>query len=246
MILGEFHMLIRTRLAGAAVALVVCALAAPAAQASDAVAPDVATADLAAPVPGSGDGGLTDETVQAEETAGTKQTCVDPTLAAHLSPFGDSRQYFLAPGGDFEGTTAGWELDGGARVVGGNEPFGVLGAGAASLQLPAGSSATSPVFCVDLNYPTFRFLAVQRQLAADAGLQVDVIYPEIAKGNVHMAATYKSERTWELMKDVKLEPQRAGKKPGWRRVALRFRVPATKKGAVWNVDNILVDPRCRY
>jgi len=100
--------------------------------------------------------------------------------------------------------------------------------------------------CVDLNYPTFRFLAVQRQLAADAGLQVDVIYPEIAKGNVHMAATYKSERTWELMKDVKLEPQRAGKKPGWRRVALRFRVPATKKGAVWNVDNILVDPRCRY
>jgi len=92
-------MLIRTRLAGAAVALVVCALAAPAAQASDAVAPDVATADLAAPVPGSGDGGLTDETVQAEETAGTKQTCVDPALAAHLSPFGDSRQYFLAPGG---------------------------------------------------------------------------------------------------------------------------------------------------
>jgi len=48
------------------------------------------------------------------------------------------------------------------------------------------------------------------------------------------------------MKDVKLEPQRAGKKPGRRRVALRFRVPATKKGAVWNVDNILVDPRCRY
>jgi hypothetical protein len=244
--LGVIHMRMRTRLAGAAVAVVVCALGAPAAQAADTVVPDVAAADVAAPVPGSGADGLTDETVQTEETAATKETCVDPVVAAHLSPFGDKRDYFLAPGGDFEGSTAGWELDGGARVVAGNEPFSVLGAGGSSLQLPAGSSATSPVFCVDLNYPTFRFLAVQQQLAADAGLQVDVIYPEIAKGNVHMAATYKPEKAWKLMNDVKLDPQRAGKKAGWRRVALRFRVPATKKGGVWNVDNILVDPRCRY
>jgi opacity protein-like surface antigen len=239
-------MRIRTRLAGAAVALVACALGAPAAQAADGVAPDINTADVAAPVAGSGDDGLTNETVRAEDTAASEQTCVDPVVAAHLSQFGDQRSYFVAPGGDFEGTTAGWQLTGGANVAGGNEPFGVLGGGASSLQLPAGSSATSPVFCVDLNYPTFRFLAVQQQLAADAGLQVDVIYPEIAKGNVHMAATYKPLRTWTLMKDVKLDPQRAGKQAGWRRVALRFRVPATKKGAVWNVDNILVDPRCRY
>jgi hypothetical protein len=244
--LGEFHMRIRTRFAGAAVAVAVYAVGAPAANAADAVAPDIAAAEVAAPIAGSGDDGLTNETVRAEDTAASEQTCVDPTVAAHLSPFGDQRSYFVAPGGDFENTTAGWQLAGGATVVGGNEPFGVLGNGASSLQLPAGSSATSPVFCVDLNYPTFRFLAVQQQLAADAGLQVDVIYPEIAKGNVHMAATYKPQRTWTLMKDVKLEPQRAGKKAGWRRVALRFRVPATKKGAVWNVDNILVDPRCRY
>jgi hypothetical protein len=244
--LGVIHMRFRTRLAGAALALALCAFGAPAAHAADAVAPDVAAADLAAPVAGSGDNGLTDETVQTEETAATKETCADPIVAAHLSPFGDARDYFVAPGGDFEGTTAGWELGGGARVVGGNEPFGALGSGAASLQLPAGGSAVSPVFCVDLNYPTFRFFAVQQQLAADAGLQVDVIYPEIAKGNVHRAATYKPQQAWKLMKDVKLEPQRAGKKPGWRRVALRFSVPETKKGGVWNVDNILVDPRCRY
>jgi hypothetical protein len=239
-------MRIRTRLAGAAIAVVVCAFGAPAAHAADVVAPDLAAADVAAPDPGSDDAGLTDETVKPAETAATRESCVDPELAAHLSPFGDERQYFLAPGADFESAMSGWELTGGARVTGGNEPFGVLGNGASSLQLPAGSSATSPVFCVDLNYPTFRFLAVQQQLAADAGLQVDVIYPEIAKGNVHMAATYKPQQEWKLMKDVKLEPQRAGKHAGWRRVALRFRVPATKKGAVWNVDNILIDPRCRY
>jgi len=244
--LGVFHMCFRTRLAGAALALVLCAFGAPAANAADGPAPDVASADLAAPVPGSGDDGLTDETVRASETAGTKETCVDPIVAAHLSPFGDARDYFLAPGGDFEGEPAGWDLEGGARVVAGSEPFGAVGNGASSLQLPAGSSAVSPVFCVDLNYPTFRFFAVQQQAAADAGLQVDVIYPEIAKGNVHRAAAYKSQQAWKLMKDVKLEPQRAGKRAGWRRVALRFSVPATKKGGVWNVDNVLVDPRCRY
>jgi hypothetical protein len=123
---------------------------------------------------------------------------------------------------------------------------GVLGNGASSLQLLAGSSATSPVFCVDLNYPTFRFLAVQQQHAADAGLQVDVIYPEIAKGNVHMAATYKPLKAWTLMKDVKLEPQRAGKQAGWRRVApCASGCPRRRRAPSWNVDNILVDPRCR-
>jgi hypothetical protein len=244
--MGVFHMRIRTRFTGAALAIAVCAIGAPAAHAADAVAPDIAAADVAAPVVGSGDDGLTNETVQVEDTAASEATCVDPVVAAHLSPFGDQRSYFVAPGGDFEGTTAGWQLDGGAKIVAGNEPFGVLGSGGSSLQLPAGSSATSPEFCVDLNYPTFRFLAQQQQAAADAGLQVDVIYPEIAKGNVHMAATYKPRQEWKLMKDVKLDPQRAGKKAGWRRVALRFRVPGTKKGAVWNVDNVLIDPRCRY
>jgi hypothetical protein len=38
----------------------------------------------------------------------------------------------------------------------------------------------------------------------------------------------------------------AGKQAGWPKVALRFRVPATKKGGSWSVDSLLVDPRCRY
>ena len=240
-------MRIRMRIACAAVAAMGCALAAPTAYAADPAATDPVATDLGAAIPASGDGGLTTETVTATETAVTKQTCTDPELASPLAGLGDQRQYFVAPGGDFEsGSTVGWQFTGGAQIAGGNEPFGVLGGGASSLQLPAGSSATSPVFCVDLNYPTFRFLAVQQQRAADAGLQVDVIYPEIAKGNVHQAATYKPLNAWTLMKDVKLEPQRAGKKAGWRKVALRFRVPATKKGGNWNVDGILIDPRCRY
>jgi hypothetical protein len=240
-------MRIRARIACAAVAVAACALTGSPAYAADPAGTDAGTTELGAPVPGSDDGGLTNETVTAAETAATQQSCTDPALHTHLAAFGDSRDYFVAPGGSFEsGATAGWQLSGGAKIAGGNEPFNVLGSGTSSLDLPAGGSATSPVFCVDLNYPTFRFLAVQQQQAADAGLQVDVIYPEIAKGNVHMAATYKPLNAWTLMKDVKLDPQRAGKKPGWRKVALRFRVPATKKGGDWKVDNVLVDPRCRW
>lgn len=240
-------MRIRARIACAAVAVAACALTGSPAYAADPAGPDADTPDIGAAIAGSGDGGLTNETVTANETATTAETCTDPELSHHLAAFGDSRDYFPAPGGTFEaGATAGWQFTGGAQIAGGNEPFNVLGAGSSSLNLPAGSSATSPVFCVDLNYPTFRFLALQQQQAADAGLQVDVIYPEIAKGNVHMAANYKPLNAWTLMKDVKLEPQRAGKKVGWRKVALRFRVPSTKKGGNWKVDNVLVDPRCRY
>ena len=235
-------MRIRTRFAGAALAVAMCALAA-----SPAYAADIVPATDVAAIAGSDDDGLTNETVTANETAAGEQTCTDPVLANHLAGFGDTRDYFLAPGGNFEaGSTNGWQFTGGAGLADGNEPFNVLGSGSSSLALPAGSSATSPVFCVDINYPTFRFVANQAQAAADAGLQVDVIYPEIAKGNVHRAAIYKPFKTWALTKDVKLDPQRAGKAAGWRKVALRFSVPGTKKGADWRIDNILIDPKCRY
>jgi hypothetical protein len=48
-----------------------------------------------------------------------------------------------------------------------------------------------------------------------------------------------------LAKDVPLKPKTAGKDAGWRRVALRFRV-AANAGADWRVDDVLVDPACRY
>jgi hypothetical protein len=232
---------ISTRLGCVALAAAVCALAAPAAHAAD----DAVVADDAAVVETTDV--FTGETATPAETAATEQTCTDPELTTPLTAFKDDRSYFLAPGGNFEHAAApGWTLEGGAAISAGNEPFGVHGGGNSALSLPAGSAATSPVFCIDLNYPTFRFLAVQEQAAADAGLEVDVIYPEKATKNVRKAATYKPLKEWKLVKDVKLEPNTTGKAAGWRKVALRFRVPSTKKGGAWKVDSILVDPRCRY
>ncbi|MBJ7472271.1 MAG: hypothetical protein JHD16_13275 [Solirubrobacteraceae bacterium] len=79
-----------------------------------------------------------------------------PTTKA-FSKFGDTADYYPAPGGSFEsGTTAGWKFTTGAKVVTGNENIGVT-KGSKSLQLSPGATATSPAFCVDETQPTFRF-----------------------------------------------------------------------------------------
>ena len=92
--------------------------------------------------------------------------------------FLDPLPYTLVPDGGFEAGGAGWDLDGGARVVSGNEPFGLSGAGSRSLYLPAGSSATSPAMCVGLVLPIVRFVSSGGGLLTY--LQVEALYRDAA------------------------------------------------------------------
>jgi len=43
-------------------------------------------------------------------------SCDNVTLAQPFRPWGDTNEYKLVPGGDFEGSLSGWTLRGGARV----------------------------------------------------------------------------------------------------------------------------------
>lgn len=79
-----------------------------------------------------------------------------PTTKAFQGVDGDGSDYSLAPGGNFEAGSAGWQFSNGARIVNGNEKLGVSG-GSRALQMPLGSVATSPAFCIDENHPHFRF-----------------------------------------------------------------------------------------
>lgn len=100
-----------------------------------------------------------------------------PTRQA-FAKYGDTAEYFLAPGGSFEsGTTSGWTLTYGAKFVSGNENLGVT-SGSRALQLAPGATATSPAFCVDDSLPSFRFAAKVSSL--DGGYAAIVIYRDAA------------------------------------------------------------------
>jgi hypothetical protein len=194
------------------------------------------------------DGTVVAETVTPERSAAGEQTCSRPDVFNPLTAFKDQRDYFVAPAGDFEDPSLpGWELTGGARVVAGGSSHAVVGdAQTGSLLLPPGSSATSPQMCVDLDFPTFRFFAAQLEADTDSELAVDVIYPGLARNNVRRAKAFRLrvKDGWRLSDSVNLEPQRLGKRWGWRRIAIRFRVDAGKKSAAaYRVDDLLVDPR---
>jgi hypothetical protein len=81
--------------------------------------------------------------------------CNNSALSQPFFPWTDPASYELSPGGAFEGSA--WTLTGGAHIVSGSEPYAATGTlGSHSLSLPAGSSAESPVTCVDAAYPTVR------------------------------------------------------------------------------------------
>jgi hypothetical protein len=178
-------------------------------------------------------------------TAETRQTCADPQIEQPFLSFEDARDYVLAPGGSFEDPSlTGWSLELGAGLGEGNEPFNLRGAeDGQSLVLPPGASATSPTMCVDLNWPTMRFVAFQEG-EKDAELDVEVVYPEVeGKGaKWHKTTSLKAKRSdnWHATKDIKVHPDRGGKDPGARKVALRFTNDSDR--GTWRIDNVYVDP----
>jgi hypothetical protein len=92
-------------------------------------------------------------------------TCNLSALSQPFARWLDFSFYELAPGGDFESST--WTLTGEAKLVAGGEPYAAPGElGSSSLSLPAGSSAQSPVTCVDAAYPSIRFFIAGEGLVA--------------------------------------------------------------------------------
>jgi hypothetical protein len=88
----------------------------------------------------------------------------------------DFANYELAPGGDFESST--WTLTGGAKRVAGSEPYAATGTlGSSSLSLPAGSSAQSPLACVDAAHPSIRFFIAGTGSVAVAVVDGGLVIP---------------------------------------------------------------------
>jgi hypothetical protein len=115
------------------------------------------------------------------QAAGLAGSCDNATLTQPFAPWGDTNSYKLVPGGDFEGSLAGWTLTGGAKTVPDSEPSGATGSvGKWSMYLPAGASVQSPFTCVDFMYPTFRLFARNDSLLSTVA--VSIVYKEPVLG----------------------------------------------------------------
>ncbi|MGZ4299484.1 MAG: hypothetical protein ACXVVK_20805 [Solirubrobacteraceae bacterium] len=165
--------------------------------------------------------------------------CPTQSVKQKFSKWGDSSNYFLVPGGSFEGTPAevGWTLSG-ATLTGGNEPFHLNGAGdSQSLLINGGGSATSPSFCVDSTMPSLRFFV--RQVAPGSDLKVQGVVPT-PHGPVSLTIADLADgavSSWTPVQ-INVETNRIAK--GFSvAAALRFLAGGT---GGWQIDDVYVDP----
>jgi hypothetical protein len=158
-----------------------------------------------------------------------------------IQPFAawqDVADYVLAPDGGAEAGGAAWTLEGGARVVEGNESFAVGGpSDHRSLDLPAGSSATTAPMCIGIEHRTMRFFL---NGPSTGQLSVEAVYQAGGRETVVPLATAGGSGTWAPsaavpMRVNELAPQFGGTL----QVALRF-TPHGARG--WQIDDVYVDP----
>jgi hypothetical protein len=169
--------------------------------------------------------------------------CNQAPLSQPFQRWGDANAYELVPGGSFEGSLSGWTLTGGAQRVAGSEPFGVTGSvGGSSLNLPRGASAQSPFTCVNVSYPSFRFLAQNDSLLSSVLVQV-VYQTPLGPISVPVgaAALSTSWRPTLPMLTASLVGGVLANGSGTGQVALRF----TSLTGATRIDDVFIDPRMR-
>jgi len=173
-------------------------------------------------------------------TSPAKETsqCKEPLLTQPFLSFGDSNYYTLAPGqtpGHFEGT--GWTLSGGASVKATTLYNGLPGT---VLDLPSGSKAVSPTFCITKEYPTARTFV--RDLAGSQGVYLNVSYEGTATWNKpkNTGQVHGNNTEWTLSTPVNMQPENV---EGWQVVRLTLVPGGTKSD--FQLSNLYIDPYVR-
>ena len=176
----------------------------------------------------------------AASPASPVASCPSVSAAQDLSSLGDYNFYAPLSGGTFEGSTAGWTFNN-ASVVSGNEPWNVVSSSDSnSLNIAAGGSATSPTFCVDSTFPSFRFFAQSLGGGYRSNLNVSAIWTLSSgmSGKTGITHLYSGAYTsWEPTPSFPLGSQL----PVGQTATVQF-VFSAGPGAAWNIDDVLLDP----
>ncbi len=171
-------------------------------------------------------------TIAAAPAAAFGPTCSTPPMTQAYSAWGDTSWYTLAPGqtaGDFNGN--GWILLGGARIVTTQLDDGTTGH---VLELPAGSQAISPMFCVDPTYRTVRAMTRTVNGPASASLFFTYAWGRTAANSVS------GSTDWNPTASLDLNPSTTG---GWQHA--KFTFTANLNRGELQVYNLYVDPYSR-
>lgn len=176
--------------------------------------------------------------------SGAQAKGVDPPSLVNLNPCNgsalsqpfarwlDFAHYGLAPGGDSESST--WTLTGGATRVAGSEPYAATGTlGSFSLSLPAGSSAQSPLTCVDAAYPSIRFFIAGHGMVAVSVVDGSSVIP----AGVAIAGLI----WWPTLIMPTSAPVLGALSGGTAQVSLRF----TGLSGSPRIDDVFIDPWAR-
>jgi hypothetical protein len=171
--------------------------------------------------------------------------CPAQTVENPFARWLDHSNYVLAPGGDFEGSLAGWTLKGGAKVVSGSETLAAHAPGEQlALSLPSGSSATTPQVCVGVLDPTMRYFA-----ANDGGLlslmSVSILYYPPGGGVLTLPLGVNvGSKNWAPSLPTLITANLLGVLTGGQ-ATVAFRFTPIGLGAKWRIDDVYVDPFAR-
>lgn len=170
----------------------------------------------------------------------TPATCEGQAFSQPFGALGDSNNYTLVPGGEFNGPSQGWELSGGAQVIQTTRPNGTNGG---ALNLPSGAEAISPPFCVTLQYPTARVSV--RDVKGAEGVAVAVAYAgtNTAEKPKSVGQVHGQQTSWTESNPFNVQPQTAGHVEETREV--RFVFTAGGKTSDFQLFGLYVDPRMR-
>ncbi len=158
--------------------------------------------------------------------AASAAVCPDVPSSPVLSQFGDTNDYFLATGGDFENTQ--WSGKGLERVDV-SKPWAL--AGPKALSIPEGKRTTSWEFCVSERHPHLRFFA--RGGAGDT-LQVEAIENGVTTGLIVVGGA----NSWQLTSIVPLATALGFLGDDGHDVRLRI----TALTGDWLIDGVYIDP----
>ena len=177
-------------------------------------------------------------------------SCDNGANSQPFTQWGDTNNYFLAPGGNFESGAAGWTLNG-ARITNDQEPWRVQqDNGSHALVVPAGHSVVSPTMCVGIENPSMRFfahrsggglLAAASQLVVTARVETSLgLVVEVPVGTINLLS---NGTTWNKTPVQIVLASLLPLLPG-EHTPIQFRFAAVGT-ADWVSDDVFVDPRCR-